>query len=300
MSSIVPPLDKIPNLPGMGVSKILASINKQTDKLVNDIQQVVKDSIKLPDDCGCNDPRVTEIKKQLENVQKQLDAINKITPNIQKTVKTLKTLTATALTIKTTLAAIQLLNPVTAPVFIAQQLTLIQDATIVNALESIKLLKSVPESVATSLAAAVPPLQDSISTIASKCGKDQSTVFIPKSIVDIVNDGISVNDGVSSSSLGLSVDDYNDLIDTEFYTEYNVSDSDLLDRADAIQRLVEQQQDLLTSLREAPAQVYKDTEYPLVNGVPPTDLGKVGDYYVNSSKMIVYYKISDTIWQLGI
>jgi hypothetical protein len=294
MSSIVPPLDRIPNLPGMGVSKILAKINKQIDKLVSDIQQVVKDSIKLPDDCGCNDPRMTEIKKQLESIQKQIDSVNKITTNLQKIVKTLKALTTTALAIKTTLAAVQLLNPLTAPVFIAQQLTLIQDATIVNALESIKLLKSVPESLASSLAAAIPPLQNSVSMVSSKCN-EKSKVTIPKSVLDAANDGLDTD-----GQLGLTDDDYNDLIDTEFYTKYNVSDDDLSDRADAIQRLVEQQQDLLTSLREAPAQVYKNTEYPLVNGMPPTDLGKTGDYYVNSTKMIVYYKISDTVWQLGV
>jgi len=299
MSAIVPPLDMIPNLPGVGVSKILALLNKQLDKLIGDIQQVVKDSVKLPNNCNCDDPRIAEIKKKLDNIQKQLEAAQKIVPNIQKIVKTLKTLSKVAMTIKTTLAAIQLLNPVTAPVFIAQQLTMIQDATIVNAIESIKLLRNVPDSVASSLAAAIPPLSDTISQVSSICN-EKSRITIPKSVVDAVNNGLSAGTGNGDDLLGLSEDDYNDLIGTEFYTPLNVSDTDLSDRADAIQQLVEQQQNLLTSLREAPAQVYRDTEYPLVNGFPPIDLGKVGDYYVNSSKMTVYYKVSSTVWQLGI
>ncbi len=290
MSAIVPPLDKIPNLPGIGVSKILAQINKQLDKLISDIQKVVKDSVKLPADCGCNDPRIAEIKKKLEAIQKQMDAINKIIPNVQRLVKTLKTITTTAMVIKTTLAAIQLLNPITAPVFIAQQLTLIQDATIVNALESIKLLRGVPNSMASSLAASMPPLASTISQISSICN-EKSSIVLPKSVVDSANDGLDTGD---DGRLGLSDDDYNDLIDTEFYTKLNVSDSDLSDRADAIQQLVEQQQNLLTSLREAPAKVFQN------NVAPDPNLGKVGDFYVNTATMMVFIKTSSNQWTAGI
>jgi hypothetical protein len=84
---------------------------------------------------------------------------------------------------------------------------------------------------------------------------------------------------------------YNDLIPTEFYNELNVSETDLTQRSDSIEQLVEQQQNLLTSLQEAPSQVYRG------NGNPLPNLGKIGDYYLNTSNNVSYGpKISDNDW----
>jgi len=85
------------------------------------------------------------------------------------------------------------------------------------------------------------------------------------------------------------ITDYNDLVDTEFYTEQNVSDSDLDLRSDTIQTLIEQQKNLITSLLEAPSQVYKQT------GVPSNNLGKAGDYYVDLTTNKIYGPKTD-IW----
>ena len=70
-----------------------------------------------------------------------------------------------------------------------------------------------------------------------------------------------------------------------------MSESDLQQRSDTIQELISQQEDLLTSLQEAPSQVYKD------NGPPASDLGKIGDFYVDIQNNIPYGpKKSDTDW----
>jgi hypothetical protein len=76
--------------------------------------------------------------------------------------------------------------------------------------------------------------------------------------------------------------DYNDLVDTEFYNEENVSDNDLQHRSDTIQQLLEQQQNLLTSLQEAPSKVYQ------ASGAPSNTLGKLGDYYINLDNQSIY------------
>ena len=76
-----------------------------------------------------------------------------------------------------------------------------------------------------------------------------------------------------------------------FIKMLNVSESDLDQRSDTIQQLVEQQQDLLTSLLEAPSQVYKQ------EGVPPDNLGKAGDYYVDMQNNVAYGpKPTNTDW----
>jgi hypothetical protein len=182
--------------------------------------------------------------------------------------------------IKSAITAAQLSNPVTAPLFIAMQLTAIQDATIVNAIESLNMLATVPASMSSKLAVIVPPLMGAISKVASTCNTDGESEY------EIPDFGSNSNDPnlLNSNNTG----DYNDLVATEFYNEYNVSDSDLQGRSDAIEYLLEQQQNLLTSLQEAPSVVYRMT------GLPDTAIGKSGDYYIDINTDIIYGpKLSD-------
>jgi len=87
-------------------------------------------------------------------------------------------------------------------------------------------------------------------------------------------------DGISWGSAQSRVDDAT--IGTEFYTETNVSIDDIRQRAKVIADLVEDQQDLLKSLQEAPAQSYNGTD------PPAKDTGKIGDYYVDTYRKIMY------------
>ena len=269
MSSIVPPLDRIPKLPAKGVSLIINQIDKQTDKLLESVTSTVQNSIKLPRSVNCDDPRVKEIKNQLKDVQNQITKIQETIPKIQTTINAVKTIVSTAGAIKATISAVQLSNPVTAPLFIAQQLTAIQDATIVNAIEALNQFSSVPDTISTKLATIVPPLLASINKVSNVCNGDVDDLQIPKSVLD-------------NTSSELNIDDYNDLVDTEFYTELNVSDEDLENRGDIIEQLLEQQQNLLQSLQEAPSKVYKD------QGAPDPALGKIGDYYIDTNTQTVY------------
>jgi chaperonin cofactor prefoldin len=272
MSSIVPPLDFIPKLPGKGVNAIMVQLNKQTDKLLNDVSITVKESVKLPNNCKCDDPRVRQIKKNLDQIQIQIQDIQAALPKIQTSIKQIKQMLTVAKSIKAAISAAQLSNPVTAPVFIAMQLTAIQDATIVNAIESLNMLSTVPASMSSKLAVLVPPLMGAISKVSSTCNTDGESEY---EIPDF------------SSNLANS-EDYNDLVPTEFYNEYNVSDSDLQGRSDAIAYLLEQQQNLLTSLQEAPSVVHR------IAGLPDNTIGKAGDYYIDTNTDIIYGpKLSD-------
>jgi hypothetical protein len=272
MSSIVPPLDFIPKLPGKGVNAIMVQLNKQTDKLLNDVSITVKESVKLPRNCKCDDPRIRQIKTNLDQIQLQIQDIQATLPRIQTSIKQIKQMLTVAKSIKTAITAAQLSNPVTAPVFLAMQLTAIQDATIVNAIESLNILSTVPASISSKLAVLVPPLMGAISKVSSTYNTDGESDY-------------AIPDFGSNSN---NIDDFNDLVATEFYNEYNVSDSDLQGRADAIEYLLEQQQNLLTSLQEAPSVVHR------VAGLPDNAIGKAGDYYIDTNTDIIYGpKLSD-------
>jgi prefoldin subunit 5 len=270
MSAIVPPLDFIPKLPAKAVSAAMKRIDKQTDKLLQDVTKTVQDSAKLPVDIKCDDPRIQQIKKQLTDIQTQITAVQTTIPKIQQTINKIQSAVKVAVAIKNSISIAQLSNPVTAPVFIAMQLTAIQDATIVNALSSLDQFSTVPASITSKLQTIAPPLVASLAKISAVCNGDI--------------DGISLPSG-SLSSTTTNADgttDYNDLVPTEFYKDINVSDSDLQQRSDTIEQLLEQQQNLLTSLLEAPSKVYQQA------GVPAANLGKVGDYYINTTNNKIY------------
>ena len=276
MSAIVPPLDSIPKLPAKAVNLTIKQIDKQTDKLLEQVTKTVQDSIKLPVNIKCDDPRIKKIKKQLTDIQKQLTTVQETIPKIQKTADTVKQIVGIAQGIKAAISIAQLSNPVTAPLFIAQQLTAIQDATIVNAIESLNQFATVPASLTSKLQTIVPPLMSAISKVSAVCNGDVDNLEIPSSLLP---------------DSDTNYNDYNDLVATEFYNKKNVSQSDLDDRSDSIEQLLRQQQDLLTSLIEAPSKVYQNI------GVPANDLGKVGDYYIDLDTQTIYGpKASLTQW----
>jgi len=268
MSAIVPPLDIIPKLPAKAVTLVIKQVDIQTDRLLDTVTKTVQDTVKLPTNIKCDDPRIAQIKKQLADIQKQITTVQETIPKIQTTINTVKQLIGVATGIKTALSVAQLANPVTAPLFIAQQLTAIQDATIVNAISSLSQFASVPVSLASKLQTITPPLLAAIDKVSNICNGDVDTLTISQDALS--DDALQTDTG------------YNDLVNTEFYNEENVSDDDLQHRSDTIQQLLEQQQNLLTSLQEAPSKVYQ------ASGGPANTLGKLGDYYINSDDQSIY------------
>ena len=275
MASIVPPLDFPTKLPGRAVDSVINQINKQTDQLLDSVSKTLQDSNKLPKNVKCDDPKVDKIKKQLADVQKQITQLQQTIPKIQQTINSVKTVVGVAQGIKATITATQLSIPATAGLFVATQLMAIQDATIVNAIASLKQFETIPKQLTAKLQQLTPPLLAAFSKISSACNGDVDNLELPES---------SLNPNTVSR-------DYNDEVDTEFYNEFNVSDSDLTNRSVSIEQLLTQQQDLLSSLTEAPSKVYQQP------GVPPVDLGKPGDYYIDTTNSNIYGpKISNTDW----
>lgn len=276
MAAIFPPLDKIPNLPPQLAEKGIQQLNKLIDQLGDKVSTVAKDSIKLPEKCKCDDPRIKKIKKELQNVQTIITKLQTEIPKIQTIINSSKTAINAANSIKTALTAAQLSNPATAGLFLAMLLKDVQDATIKNALTAVQQLSKVPQTLTSQLNKFVPPIQEALSKLDSSCNGDIPAITIPTS----TSDTGSFGDGF----------DYNDLLDSEFYQEINVSQEDLTKRSDDIQRLIEQQRSLFT-LQEAPSQVYQQI------GIPPSDLGKTGDYYIDIGNLMIYGpKLSDTEW----
>ncbi len=271
--SIIPPLDRLTKAPSFGVDKIQQQFNDILDSVVDQTNQTIKDSVKLPTNVKCDDPRVQNMKQNLENIQSLITQVQQNIPKIQSAITAVNTIVSTAQGINAAIAAAQLSNPVTAALFISLQTQAIQNQLIVNAVEAVKPLQSLPTQIESKILTLVPVLITAISKLNTVCGDSDIELNIPN---------------ISTES---TVTDYNDLVPTEFYNESNVSETDLTQRSDSIEQLVEQQRNLLTSLQEAPSQVYKQ------EGNPPPELGKIGDYYLNTSNNVSYGpKITDTDW----
>ncbi len=246
---------------------IQKEFDKQTDILLEQVNKTVQDSIKLPPNVHCDDPRIKKLKEQLQFIQKQITKVQESIPMIQSKIDAVKNIIGVAQGIKSVISAAQLSNPVTAPLFIAQQLTEIQNATITNAIASLKQFESIPVTLLSKIQTIVPPLTGAINKLSSACNGEIDNLELPTQA------------------------EYNDLLPSEFYTDINVSDTDLQGRSDNIELILTLQRDLLSSLQEAPSKVYQD------NGLPAADVGKIGDYYIDLTTSIVYGpKITATEW----
>jgi len=298
MSAIVPPLDLIPKLPAKGVNKFATVFDKQIDRLVDQVMKVVHDSTKLPPNLKCNDPSIKQIKDQIAQIQKQIVTIQQLVPKIQTTVSTVKSLIAVAQGIKLTLTVAQLSNPITAPVFIASQLMLIQDAVLVNAITSLNSLSAIPATLPGKLAPLIPQLVAAANIVGNACGNEEPPLDIP-TVSDNGDSAGGDGDSSNNSYDGLGdridgIDDvagYGDALKTEFYTKVNVSEEDLDFRSDTIEQLLSQQRDLLSSILEAPSKVHQTT------AAPAGSLGKLGDYVVdNANKNMYGPKLENDSW----
>jgi len=275
--AIPPPLDKITTLPALGVDKIQQQFNKLIDEILDKTKTVITDSIKLPAGTKCNDPSIQKMKADLNDVKDGIQKIQESIPKIQPVITGVKTIITTAQSIRAAITIAQLSNPLTAAGFIAATANALQEELIVNAIAAIEPLTAVPTQTLSKLETLIPPLTTAIAKLAD-AGCVDGELTIPT-----LNDSDSNNfpDGF----------DYNDLLPSEFYEEVNVSESDIDQRSDVIQQLVEQQQNLLASILEAPSQVYRQ------QGSPPAELGKIGDYYVDTENNIAYGpKQSNTNW----
>jgi hypothetical protein len=279
MSAIVPPLDRIPKLPGKGINLAVQQFDKLTDKLLQDVLKALKDSIKIAsNNAKCSDPEVKKIKQDLEKIKNQITKIQQQLPKVQTAISTLKTIATTAQAVNAAIAAAQLLNPITAPLFIATQLQLIQTATLVNAVESLQQLSAVPTTVASKLASVVPALASAIGNVAGACNGEGNAIELSADVLDQLNaSGIDEGGTLEYDPSG-------------WYTEQNVSDYDLSSLDDTLKN----QQLLLRSIIEAPSVVYKD------NGVPDIELGKPGDYYIDLQNQLIYGPKLENNWGTGI
>jgi len=282
--AVTPPLDRIPTIPNKLIQLIIDLINKQLDKIQSDTTSLLKQTIKLPDDCKCDDPRIKKAKDTLNDLN---DGIQKLQTEIPPIVEKVQTALQIATTAAAAIKAAQILNPVTALPVISAELVEVQNTTIANAITAVNQLNVIPGQLQSRLESMSKDIAGSLINLNSVCGNSES-FDIPSSIS---NDIRSEMDNITGDRLNRLSDDLN----SEFYQTVNVSDNDITQRNELISQLVDRQLDLLSSLQEAPSQVFQET-------IPPANnIGKTGDYYVDTANKMMYGpKPSRDDWGIGV
>jgi hypothetical protein len=294
---LTPPLDIVPGLPAVAVSVL----NKQAVQLIKKIgdktSEALEDVIKLPDTCKCNDPRIPPIKEKLAEIQELISKIQEIISVIQKIQKALNI----AIQIANAAKAALLLVPVVGQGVLLSELMIMQNMTVANAMQAVKGLDLLPVLMSSGMDVINKQVSQITIGLSGVCPND--TFAVSDEVQQKINEtdfgdtipidgaggiqgptgatgGYNNPYGISWGSAESRKDDYT--LGTEFYTDVNVSDDDLQQYTKAVDELVKNQQDLLTSLQEAPAQSY--------NGTRPPDpkLGKSGDYYIDTAAKKMY------------
>ena len=123
---ITPPLDKIPAIPGQLMQVVVKQVNVQLDKAFGKLDTLLDEVAVLPDNCKCDDPRITDIEEKLNEV---LELVNKLKEEILPLIQDIVTAVGTLVKVATAIKAAIFLIPVVGVAALQAELMMVQNAT---------------------------------------------------------------------------------------------------------------------------------------------------------------------------
>ena len=266
------PFNQLPKLPGKVISQLAPITTDLQSKLLSISNELSNKVSSLPNSVKCDDPRVTDIKTTLSNLQSLIQASQQITTFVPQVASIFNTLASTGQTI----SAIQLLIPAAGGV---------PQGPIIQTLSAAAELSNNAQTAATSVNNSLSgfnPLFDRINSVINRTSSKLTALC-----------GTDGNDSLQNmiQQNGTSL---NDLYPSTFYNTLNVSDADIQQRIVAIQELLDQGLSVIENLNEAPSGVILSTVAPIESD------GQEGDYYINTTTQTIYGPKTDTGWNTGI
>ena len=271
--ALTPPFDQavkpILNL----FDNINGKVGELQSKLLNQLTELQSKITDLPENIKCSDPRIDDIKQDIQRINDIISDIQTVFGNIQNVVNILLIVaTISSIAIAISLAIVL---PTNTGIVKALEVSSYVVATILGVLGAITGLIAFAQSMLSNISSALGPILNKLGSICN----NETFIVNTDTANSILND-------ISKQTAG-----YGDMTQTEFYRTINVSNEDLQNREQKIEQLLEQQRSLIDNLIEAPSQVINN------QGIPNSDIGNIGDYYIDKlSKTIYGPKISDTDW----
>ena len=263
------------------IKRIIPPIMEQTTQLSKFAQNLKDKCQMLPKNIKCEDPRVQQLIDELKKIQQAIESLKRLLEIINRIIPTMQNVGIVAQVLKIVQLAIPSVPGV--PGGPVAEFIRIFSAIIDNLKSAIESLKGLLDTVNTNLDDINSMIGKSIDTLGSICNNE---------IFDITQEVSNIIDQLNDIN-NLPRQNLSGALPSEFYQDINVSEEDISNRLQLIEELVEQQRDLLLSIKEAPSQVINQS------GVPDNSIGDIGDYYIDSTTNSVYGPKSDTGWKIS-
>lgn len=267
------PFNQLPNIIPQLQSQVAPLISDVQTKLVTIASDLQNSVLSISPNVSCNDAQIQQIRNQIERLNEVISTVDPILSIVPTTADILKIVSVSAQTASTALLAI----PTGPPAAISQGIEAAAEAVdrISNFIET---LQSQVDSFTPVLSKVLNVTNNVDQLLSNVCGRRSNF------------NGIGTLNAADLNQ-GLSIDDLADLYPSTFYREVNVTDEDIKQRLQTIQDILEQGQQVATSLKESPSQILSGTSDPVNN------VGTTGDYYVNTTTGIIFGpKPTDISW----
>ena len=253
-------------------------------------EQLVIDATMLASDAKCNDPEVQRLKQVLKNLNSAIIVFLRTTKSIGNISPILSGISITASILKLAQLAIPSVPGV--PSGPVSQLIILFDKLGANSKSAATSLNGVITSIQSELTRINGLIDSVINKLGNICNGD--TFDAPATII---NNGNINNDNTNNTIINngnINNGDTN-LIDSNiyqsiFYDPINVSNVDINQRLTAIQDLVDNNQNVLTSLIEAPSNILFGETNPLM------DTGNINDFYINTETNLIFGPKTNDGW----
>lgn len=260
-----------PQIPSEILKQIIPIVMQQLQTISKLAEQLVIDATMLASDAKCDDLEVQRLKRLLENLNSAINVFLQTTKSIGNISPILSGISVTASILKLAQLAIPSVPGV--PSGPVSQLIILFDKLGANSKSAATSLNGVITSIQSELTRITGLIDSVINKLGNICNGD--TFDAPATII---------NNG-----------DTNNLIDSNiyqsiFYDPINVSNVDITQRLTAIQDLVNNNQNVLTSLIEAPSNILFGQTNPL------SDTGNINDFYINTETNLIFGPKTNDGW----
>ena len=267
------PFNQLPNIIPQLQQQVSPLLSDAQSKLINTTAELQNKLLSISPNISCNDPQIQQIRSLLERLNGVIATIDPILSFVPTTVDILKIVSTSAQAASTAALAI----PTGPPAVLSQTISAAAEAIdrISNFLETLSTQIELFSPVLTKVSA-VGNLADQL--LSQVCGDSQRFNGLGQLSQTNLNQGLSLTDLAN-------------LYPSTFYREVNVTDEDINQRLQTIQALLEEGQQISTSLKEAPSKILSGTTDP------DNNIGVSGDYYINTTSGVIFGpKPSDVSW----
>ena len=195
---ITPPLDKISKMPGQLMQMVVKQVNVQLDKAYAKLDTLLDEVAILPDNCKCDDPRISDIEEKLNEV---LEVVNKLKDEVLPVVQDIITAVNGLVKGATAIKAAIFLIPIVGVAALQAELMMVQNATIVNAIKSVDQLNILPSILSQGVGIMSSKLAIVINSLSNICtDKEFEVIDEIKQSIDATTDDNTPGTGKNAGS----------------------------------------------------------------------------------------------------